>query len=85
MNLAAVIAVILMTAAVPAVADDKPPPGLRTIGGQTYVLDGNGHTTGTIREVSPGVWQIKDKRGVTVRTIQVPPGCPPFGVCPAKR
>ncbi|RAU20523.1 hypothetical protein CU669_17925 [Paramagnetospirillum kuznetsovii] len=71
-------ALILMAA--DAVADDKP-PGIRVVGSTIYTIDSRGHTTGTLREVSPGTWTHLDLRGVIIRTIQVPPGCQPLVPC----
>ena len=69
----------------PTVVADAPPPGLRVIGSTIYTLDAKGHTTGTVRETSPGIWRMVNMKGVTVRTIRVSPGCAPFHPCPARR
>ncbi|MBI3445878.1 MAG: hypothetical protein HY055_11090 [Magnetospirillum sp.] len=54
------------------------PHGLRVIGSTVYALDARGHNVGTLKEVAPGQWVLRDLKGNQVRTIEVPPGAAPF-------
>ncbi|WP_152619688.1 hypothetical protein [Paramagnetospirillum magnetotacticum] len=80
MNTTPTIAVLILSTATSALAADTP-PSIRVIGQQVYTVDQRGNTTGTIRELSPGNWHVLDQKGMTVRTIQTPPGCQPFLPC----
>ena len=60
-----------------ALAADLPAVATRTIGNQHFLVDRNGNTVGRLRELSPGRWDIEDKSGMTVGTVQGTPGVPP--------
>ena len=64
---------------------NQPAVGTRTIGNQHFLVDRNGATVGKLRELSPGRWDIEDKRGMTVGTVQGAPGVPPVVLGPVGR
>ena len=70
-------ALLFALVAVQAVAADLPAVGTRQIGTTTFLVDKNGMTVGTVKELSPGNWHVMDSRGMTVSTVQTPPGSPP--------
>jgi hypothetical protein len=67
-----------------AMADDAQ-PGIRVVGSTIYTLDAKGHTTGTVRETSPGQWHQRDMKGSLVRAMELPLGCTPFIPCRSKK
>jgi hypothetical protein len=67
------------------VAAEDAQPGIRVVGSTIYTLDAKGHTTGTVREVSPGQWHQRDMKGNLVRTMELPTGCTPFIPCRSKK
>ena len=79
------IAVLIMLIAVRAFSADLPAVGVQTIGNQHYLVDKNGMTVGRLRELSPGRWDVEDKRGMTVGTVQGAPGVPPVVLGPVGR
>ena len=67
-----------------ALADDAQ-PGIRVVGSTIYTLDAKGHTTGTVREMSPGLWHQRDMKGNLIRAMEIPVGCTPFVPCQPKK
>ena len=81
----AAAAVILSVQLAVAAWADETPPAIRVVGRTVYTLDAKGHTTGTVREISPGLWHQRDMKGNLVRAMEIPVGCTPFIPCRSKK